>query len=64
MNIDQSQTAATKAVLFDEKEYFIVRYTLNRGQGVQQRQQFFSALEIPTSQFADNHWMTRHLVLA
>lgn len=63
MDIHEAKPASGQAVLLDEKEDFIVRYALNRGERVQQRQQVFSALEIPTGQFANDHRMAGNLVL-
>ena len=62
MNIYQSQAESRQMVLFDEKEYLIVRDAFYRGESLKQRQNFFAALEISTGQFADNHWMACHFV--
>ena len=63
VNIYKSQTATAKAVLFDKEKYFVVRHAINGRKGMQKRQKFFPALEIPAGQFSDNHRMAGHLVL-
>ena len=63
MNVHQAKPAAGKAVLFYEKDDFIVRYARGGRERVQERKKFLPVLQIAAGQFANDHRMAGHLVL-
>lgn len=63
MDVHQAKTASGKAVLFYEKEHFVIRYALVGWERVEEREKFFPVLQITTGQFANDQRMAGNLVL-
>ncbi len=62
VDINQANATTVEAVAFNEEQNFVVVSFLNVGERMNKGDDFFSVLQVATSNFANHEWVSTNLL--